>query len=60
MRGMPASPDLTRRMLIQIAGPPSTSAKGPRVRHYRLARVPSEPRSELTLECFAHLRRSTD
>ena len=60
MPGMPASPDLTRRMLVQIAGPPSTSAKAARVRHYRLARVPSELRSESALDRFAYLRRSYD
>ncbi len=55
---MAARPDLTRRMLIQIAGPPSTSANAHRVRDYKLARVPSHLRPEPTMERFAHLRRS--
>jgi len=60
MHGMPATHDLTRRVLIPVAGPPSTSAKAPRVRHYRLARVPLHTRPDSTLDRFAHLRRSYD
>ncbi len=57
---MPASSDLTRRVLIPVAGPTAALAKAPRVRHYRLARVPMHPRSDPTLDRFAHLRRSYD
>jgi hypothetical protein len=61
MHAMPATVDLTRRVLIPVAGPPpSTSAKAPRVRHYRLARVPLHTRPDSTLDRFAHLRRSYD
>jgi hypothetical protein len=57
---MPASSDLTRRVLIPVAVPTPASAQAPRVRHYRLARVPTHPRSDPTLDRFAHLRRSYD
>jgi hypothetical protein len=60
MRAMPASSDLHRRVLIPIAGPPSSSAKAPRVRHYRLARVPLHTGPDPTTDRFAHLRRSYD
>jgi hypothetical protein len=60
MHRMPASPDLTRRVLIPVAGPTAASAKAPRVRHYRLARVPMHARPDSTLDRFAHLRRSYD
>jgi hypothetical protein len=57
---MPVRPDLTRRVLIPIAGPPSSSDKAPRARHYRLARVPLHTRPDPTMDRFAHLRRSYD
>ena len=60
MLPMPVSPDLTRRVLIPIAGPPSSPEKAPRVRHYRLARVPLYVRPDPTMDRFAHLRRSYD
>lgn len=60
MHDMPAGPDITRRMLIPVAGPPSSSAKAPPVRHHRLARVPLHTRQDPTLDRFAHLRRSYD
>jgi hypothetical protein len=60
MLPMPASSDLTRRVLVPIAGPPSSSDKAPRVRHYRLARVPLHTRPDPTMDRFAHLRRSYD
>jgi hypothetical protein len=59
MRRMPASSDLTRRVLIPIAEP-TPAAKAPRVRHYRLARVSLQPRFDPTPDRFAHLRRSYD
>jgi hypothetical protein len=57
---MPVRSDLTRRVLIPTAAPPSSSAKAPRVRHYRLARVPLYTRPDPTLDRYAHLRRSYD
>ena len=59
---MPASSDLTRRVLIPVAEPTpvSASAKAPRVRHYRLARIPLQLGSDQTPDRFAHLRRSYD
>jgi hypothetical protein len=60
MACMAVRPDLTRRVLIPIAGPPPSSAKAPRVRHYRLARVPLHTRPDPTADRFAHLRRSYD
>jgi hypothetical protein len=57
---MSASPDLTRRVLVPIAAPQPSPAKAPRVRHYRLARVPLHTRPDPTLDRFAHLRRSYD
>jgi hypothetical protein len=60
IKPMPASPDLTRRVLIPVAGPTTASATAPRVRHYRLARMPVQLHSDTTLDRFAHLRRSYD
>jgi hypothetical protein len=60
MPAMPISSDLNRRVLIPIAGPPASSAKAPRVRHYRLARVPLHTRPDPTTDRFAHLRRGYD
>jgi hypothetical protein len=60
MLSMPVSPDLTRRVLIPIAGPPSSPDKAPRARHFRLARVPLHVRPDPTMDRFAHLRRSYD
>jgi hypothetical protein len=60
MLRMPASSDLTRRVLIPIAEPPSSPEKAPRVRHYRLARVPLYVRPDPAMDRFAHLRRSYD
>jgi hypothetical protein len=60
MPAMSASSDLNRRVLIPIAGPPTSSAKAPRVRHYRLARVPLYTRPDPTTDRFAHLRRGYD
>jgi hypothetical protein len=60
MHPMSASSDLNRRVLIPVAEPTAASAKAPRVRHYRLARVPLQPRSDAKPDRFAHLRRSYD
>jgi hypothetical protein len=57
---MPASLDLTRRALIEVAAAPSAVSKDPVVRRYRLARVSLYTRPEPSLDRFAHLRRSYD
>jgi hypothetical protein len=59
---MPTSTDLTRRVLVSLAEPtsPTARATAPRVRHYRLARVRLQSRSDPSAERFAHLRRSYD
>jgi hypothetical protein len=60
MPAMSVSSDLNRRVLIPIARPPSSSAKPPPVRHYRLARLPLYTRPDPTTDRFAHLRRGYD
>jgi hypothetical protein len=60
MRCMPATPDLTRRTLIEVARSQTTVPKDPVVRRYRLARVSLYTRPEPSLDRFAHLRRSYD
>jgi len=57
---MPASTDLTRRILVPITGQQHTAAT-PRVRRYKMARMAPVSRAEdQTLDRFAHLRRSYD
>jgi len=60
MRSMPATADLTRRALIEVAASQSAAPKDPVVRRYRLARVSVYTRPEPALDRFAHLRRSYD
>jgi len=60
MSGMPASLDLTRRVLVPINGLQPAVAHAPRVRRYRLARLPLHTRPDPTLDRFAHLRASYD
>jgi hypothetical protein len=60
MHGMPATPDLTRRAIIEVASPQGALSKDPVVRRYRLARVPLYTRPDPALDRFAHLRRSYD
>jgi hypothetical protein len=60
MRFMPATLDLTRRALIEVAASQPAVSKDPVVRRYRLARVSLYTRPEPTLDRFAHLRRSYD
>ena len=56
----PAAPqDLSRRVLVPIAGPPS-SLRTPRVGRYRLTRVSLYTRPDPSLDRFGHLRRSYD
>jgi hypothetical protein len=57
---MPATLDLTRRALIEVATTQSVATKDPVVRRYRLARVSLYTRPEPALDRFAHLRRSYD
>jgi len=60
MLSMPASADLTRRILVPLAGPRFTAAAAPRVRRYKMARMAPVSRDDPTVERFAHLRRSYD
>jgi hypothetical protein len=60
MRFMPATLDLTRRALIEVASSQTVPSKNPVVRRYRLARVSIHTRPEPSLDRFAHLRRSYD
>ncbi|MFP5364587.1 MAG: hypothetical protein ACLGI5_17860 [Thermoleophilia bacterium] len=57
---MPATPDMTRRALIEVAASGPITPKDPVVRRYRLARVALYTRPEPSLDRFAYLRRSHD
>jgi hypothetical protein len=57
--GMPASADLTRRILVPVTGQQRTAA-APRVRRYKMARMAPVSRADSTIDRFAHLRRSYD
>jgi hypothetical protein len=59
MLGMPASADLTRRILVPVTGQQHTAAP-PRVRRYKMARMAPVSRADPTLDRFAHLRRTYD
>jgi hypothetical protein len=59
MLDMPVSADLTRRILVPVAGQQSTAA-APRVRRYKMARMAPVSRADPTIDRFAHLRRSYD
>jgi hypothetical protein len=56
---MPASADLTRRILVPITAQQHTAAT-PRVRRYKMARMAPVSRADPTIDRFAHLRRSYD
>jgi hypothetical protein len=57
--GMPDASDLTRRALVEVASPLSTtSTKDPVRRRYRLARVPLYTGPAPAPDRFAHLRAS--
>ena len=60
MLDMAPALDLTRRILMPIAGPPSSSPKAQRVGRYRLTRVSMYTRPDPSLDRFGHLRRSYD
>ena len=57
---MSATPDPTRRALVEVATPQTAVAKDPVVRRYRLARVSLYARQQPAPQRFAHLRRSYD
>jgi hypothetical protein len=59
MLDMPASADLTRRILVPVTGQQRTAA-APRVRRYKMARMAPVSREDPTIDRFAHLRRSFD
>ena len=56
---MPASADLTRRILVPVTGQQHTAAP-PRVRRYKMARMAPVSRADPAMDRFAHLRRSYD
>ena len=60
MLSMPASADITRRILVPLAEPQFTAAAAPRVRRYKLARMAPVSREEEPSDRFSHLRRSYD
>jgi hypothetical protein len=57
---MPATADITRRILVPLAGPQFTTAAAPRVRRYKMARMAPVSREDPMIDRFAHLRRSYD
>lgn len=59
MDRMPASADLTRRILVPVTGQQHTAAT-PRVRRYKMARMAPVSRADPGMDRFAHLRRSYD
>ena len=59
MLSMPAA-DITRRILVPLAGQQFTAAAAPRVRRYKMARMAPVSREEPPSERFSHLRRSYD
>jgi hypothetical protein len=57
---MSATLDLTRRVLVPIRDLQPVVEHAPRVRHYRLARLPLHTRPDPMKDRFVHLRRSYD
>jgi hypothetical protein len=58
---MPASADLTRRILVPVTAQQQHNAvPAPRVRRYKMARMAPVSRTDPTIDRFAHLRRSYD
>ncbi|MDQ3676722.1 MAG: hypothetical protein M3401_07970 [Actinomycetota bacterium] len=55
-----APPDLTRRVLVPIPGSQPAVTHAPKVRRYRLARLPLHTRPDPIPDRFGHLRRSYD
>ncbi len=60
MLGTPASADITRRVLVPLAGQPFTAAAAPRVRRYKMARMAPVSRADSSVDRFAHSRRTYD
>jgi len=60
MLHMPATSDITRRVLVPLAGPQDTAASAPRVRRFKMARTAPVTRADPTIERFAHPRRGYD
>jgi len=59
--GMSASlAPTTRRVLVPLSGSQPAVVHAPRVRRYRLARLPLHSRTDPTMDRFAHLRVSHD
>jgi len=56
---MPASADLTRRILVPVTGRQATAAT-PRVRRYKMARMAPVNRADPATDRFAYLRASYD
>lgn len=57
---MPASLDLTRRMLVEVRRSDGDATASPVVRRYKLSRVAPHARQDPMLDRFAHLRRTFD
>jgi hypothetical protein len=60
MRCMPASTDLTRRILVPVTAQQHSAVPAPRVRRYKMARMAPVSRADPTIDRFAHLRRRYD
>jgi hypothetical protein len=60
MLSMPVPADVTRRILVPLAGQQYTAAAAPRVRRYKMARMAPVSRADPTIDRFAHLRASYD
>jgi hypothetical protein len=52
--------ELNRRVLVPIHGSQPAAEHAPRVRRYRLARLPPRSRPDSTLHRFAHPRASDE
>ncbi len=50
----------SRRVLVALSGPQPAAAHAPRVRRYRLARLPLHVPLDPLPDRYAHLRRSYD
>jgi len=58
--GMSASLAPSRRVLVPLHGSQPAVVHAPRVRRYRLARLPLHTRPDPAMDRFAHLRASYD
>ncbi|MEY2516085.1 MAG: hypothetical protein QOJ89_3443 [bacterium] len=57
---MPASADISRRVLVPLAEQKFATAATPRVRRYKMARMAPVSREDPMTDRFVHLRRSYD